>query len=326
MLLASLLPWCSALSLRPHLPRVSRRRSSHCFACLDDPSAGLTEAAVAVRSAGDKGDGAFAMEPIKAGTWVGTYTGTLTTHAETEARYGSTDYSSTDYLFTVDETRGLGIDARNSSHFSRFINHAEHGNVEPVVDTERLRVDFFAIRDVAPGDELSFDYGVSYWLFRPPPLGDSRNFSDPGYRARAPELSLLYPPPVGTVFPLTPLTALELAAALALPEEESRVRPPPPAAARLIEPADRSALFSLPSCQKRPTSAASHPPSPSHPAAVAQAALLRCLEYFGARRLDGDEAARHREAEGDEADVSVALAVAVAVAGGGGELISLCAA
>ena len=91
-MLSSLLPWCSALSIRPHHPRVSRR--SHCVACLDDPSAGLTEAAVAVQSAGGKGDGAFALEPIKAGTWVGKYTGTLTTHEETEARYGSTDYSS----------------------------------------------------------------------------------------------------------------------------------------------------------------------------------------------------------------------------------------
>ena len=291
MLLAGLLPWCSALSLPPHLPRVSRR-SIRCFACLDDPSAGLTEAAVAVRSAGDKGDGAFAMEPIKAGTWVGTYTGTLTTHAETEARYGSTDYSSTDYLFTVDETRGLGIDARNSSHFSRFINHAEHGNVEPVVDTERLRVDFFAIRDVAPGDELSFDYGVSYWLFRPPPLGDSRNFSDPGYRARAPELSLLYPPPVGTVFPLTPLTALELAAALALPEEESRVTPPPPPRGSFVELTDRPALFSLfPLARSVPLLPLTRPPHHT----LLRWHRRRCCGASSTLARDGSTATRRRD-------------------------------
>ena len=35
--------------------------------------------------------------------------------------------------------------------------------------------------------ELTFDYGVSYWIYRPPPEGDSRNFSDPKYRQRPPE-------------------------------------------------------------------------------------------------------------------------------------------
>ena len=80
---------------------------------------------------------------------------------------------------------------------------------------------------------------MAYWLFRPKPDGDSRNFSDPRYREPAPELSLLHPPPVGTVLPLTPLTANELQAALALPEAESR------------------------------------------------AALLRCLDFFGAKRLEG---------------------------------------
>ena len=36
-----------------------------------------------------------------------------------------------------------------------------------------------------------------------------------------PELTLLYPPEVGTVLPLVPLTVEELQAALALPEPES---------------------------------------------------------------------------------------------------------
>ena len=78
------------------------------------------------------------------------------------------------------------------------------------------------------------------WRGRPQPLGDERNFSDPAYRLatpQPPELSLLLPPPVGTVLPLTPLTAAELQAALVLPEAESR------------------------------------------------AALLRCLEHYGASRL-----------------------------------------
>ena len=62
---------------------------------------------------------------------------------------------------------------------------------------------------------------VGYWLFRsqPSPDSDSRNFSGPRFRELAlspsvtmsgdlsPVLSLLHPPPVGTVLPLIPLMA-----------------------------------------------------------------------------------------------------------------------
>ena len=41
------------------------------------------------------------------------------------------------------------------------------------------------------------------------------------YQQLPPELTLLHPPPIGTVLPLTPLDAPELQAALSLPEEAS---------------------------------------------------------------------------------------------------------
>ena len=55
-------------------------------------------------------------------------------------------------------------------------------------DDEQLVVDFVATKDIAEGEELSFDYGIKYWLYRTPPEGDSRNFSDPRYRQRPPEV------------------------------------------------------------------------------------------------------------------------------------------
>ena len=112
---------------------------------------------------------------------------------------------------------------QHTSHFSRYINHAEHGNLEASADPELRRIDFYAARDIPPGEELTYDYGPRYWLFRPHPSpeSDSRNFSDPKYRIRPPELSLLHPPALGSKLPLTPLTTLELQAALALPEPES---------------------------------------------------------------------------------------------------------
>ena len=202
------------------------------------------EAAVDVSGAGNKGFGAFAAEAIAAGDYVGPYIGTITTREETRVRYNATTYMEAtligDYLFRVDDT--FSIDAQNSTHFSRYFNHAEHGNLEVDVDSENTRVNFFAARDIAAGEELCFDYGTGYWMYRPQPTpeSDSRNFSHPIYRERKPELSLQHPPPVGTRLPLVPLTAPELQAALAMPEDESR------------------------------------------------AALLRCLDFFGAvRTADG---------------------------------------
>ncbi|KAL1528133.1 hypothetical protein AB1Y20_009497 [Prymnesium parvum] len=206
--------------------------------------------------------GAFAEQPLRRGEWVGPYLGTLATPEETMARYNCTNVLSAslraDYLFRLDDERS--IDAQNSTHFSRYFNHAQHGNLEVVVRAEEQRVDFYAARDIAAGEELTFDYGVRYWLWRGQPAAgsDTRNFSDPRFRELAvretltltgdveAELTLLHPPPVGTVLPLVPLTAVELQAALVLPEAES--------------------------C----------------------AALLRCLDYFGAapRSKEGVQAIR----------------------------------
>lgn len=88
----------------------------------------LTEAAVEVRSAGSKGMGVYALEPINPGAWVGQYQGTLTTPEETKARYDF-EHQSADYIFSVDPDKAISIDAQNSTHFSRYFNHAEHGNL-----------------------------------------------------------------------------------------------------------------------------------------------------------------------------------------------------
>eukprot|EP00966_Prymnesium_polylepis_P267377 6176976-Prymnesium_polylepis.1 len=218
------------------VPRAGRSLRTTTVAAAEEPTP-----LVEVRQAGAKGLGCFALEPLAAGDFVGQYEGTVTTRAETRERYNAT--FTADYVFNVDDEADIAIDAQNSTHFSRFFNHAEHGNLDVHVDAEAVRVEFYAATYIQQGEELTFDYGVNYWLFRERPSADtdSRNYSDPRYRERRPELSLLRPPPVGTVLPLTPLTATELQAALVLPEPESL------------------------------------------------AALLRCLEYFGLKRLERSE-------------------------------------
>jgi len=231
-----------------------------------EPEAAPVEARVTIRDAGVKGKGAFAMEPLRAGTWVSRYVGDLLDDVAIKERYE--DPSAAAYLLELNDD--LCLDAQNSSHFSRYFNHAEFGNLETrFSDVDPHRIDFFASRDIDAGEELTFDYGPGYWRYRGQPDGDSRNFSDPIYRERSPELSILFPPPVGTVLPLVPLNALELKAALALPVPECR------------------------------------------------AALLRCLDFFGAanRTVDGELEVRvgvKADAEhivyGGEDEASVSLA------------------
>lgn len=167
------------------------------------------ELPVIVQEAGTMGKGTFAAEAAPAGTWVCKYVGTPVTLLQTTQRYASED---PEYLFQI--TPDLYLDAMDSTHFSRYFNHAQHGNLNFTIDVVNKRVDFMLSRDVEKGEQLTFDYGMSYWLGSGvTPLGDDRNFTRPTPKAA----KLTGPRPV------TPKTATELAIALALPEEEARL-------------------------------------------------------------------------------------------------------
>ena len=79
-----------------------------------------------------KGKGAFAATDFRRGELVCAYEGERLTGLEVAARYGPGGGG--DYLFEVAApsavSGGVYIDGAHSTHFSRFINHAEHGNLE----------------------------------------------------------------------------------------------------------------------------------------------------------------------------------------------------
>jgi SET domain-containing protein len=107
-----------------------------------------------IRPAGVKGMGAFAAEPATTGAWVCTYEGELLTLDQVLARYDDEDPA---YLFSLGDGASLYLDGARGSHPSRYINHHQNGSLVPRVSLQDQRVDFFAARDLAPGDELTFD-------------------------------------------------------------------------------------------------------------------------------------------------------------------------
>ncbi len=108
-----------------------------------------------VRSSPIHGSGVFALRPIPKGTRIVEYTGKRITNEEADALYN--DYEMErhhTFLFSVDEH--TVIDATHQGSDARFINHSCSPNCESVIERGRIFID--AIRDIAPGEELFFDY------------------------------------------------------------------------------------------------------------------------------------------------------------------------
>lgn len=48
--------------------------------------------------------------------------------------------------------------------FTSLVNHSASPNCDFVRYIEALALDLFAIRDIAAGEELTFDYGLTLWF------------------------------------------------------------------------------------------------------------------------------------------------------------------
>ena len=108
-----------------------------------------------VRTSHMQGLGAFATRPIQEGVRLIEYAGQRLTPAEAEARYpdvaGERHHT---YLFAIDDD--VVIDAAFEGNEARFINHSCDPNCDAVIDDGRIWIE--TIRDVAPGEELAYDY------------------------------------------------------------------------------------------------------------------------------------------------------------------------
>ena len=112
---------------------------------------------IQVRRSGVHGKGVFALVPIKAGETVIEYTGELITWKQALRRHphDRSDPNHT-FFFHIDDKHV--IHAKVGGNASRWINHACQTNCE--ADEQDGRIFIKARRDLLPGEELFYDYGL----------------------------------------------------------------------------------------------------------------------------------------------------------------------
>lgn len=112
---------------------------------------------IQVRRSGVHGKGVFALKPIAAGERIIEYKGEIITWPEALRRHphDPSDPNHTFY-FHIDDKHV--IDANVNGNAARWINHACEPNCQ--ADETDGRVFIEALRDIAPGEELFYDYGL----------------------------------------------------------------------------------------------------------------------------------------------------------------------
>ena len=114
---------------------------------------------IIVRDSKIHGKGVYASRAIKKGERVSEYLGERITHAEADRRY-MTKGDDDGHTFLFVATNRTVIDGNVNGNDARFINHSCAPNCESVIDDGRVFLE--AIRPIKPGDELGFDYQLTW--------------------------------------------------------------------------------------------------------------------------------------------------------------------
>ena len=110
-----------------------------------------------VRASSIHGKGVFALVPFAAGERVMEYTGEVITWEEALRRHPH-DPAQPDHTFYFHIDDSHVIDGKLHGNAAKWINHACSGNCEAEEVDGRIFVR--ALRDIAPGEELNYDYGL----------------------------------------------------------------------------------------------------------------------------------------------------------------------
>jgi len=99
------------------------------------------------------GLGVFATAPIKKNKYIVEYTGPLLTNAQCDARPDNR------YWFEVNAR--WTIDGSPRSNVARYINHSCRPNADPMIREHRIFIK--SIKNIAPGEEITYDYGKDHF-------------------------------------------------------------------------------------------------------------------------------------------------------------------
>lgn len=114
---------------------------------------------VVVRQSKIHGRGVYAKRRIRKGTRIIEYIGDRISHEEADARYElKPEDDGHTFLFVVDDD--ICIDAGVGGNEARFINHKCDANCETIIEDRRVFIE--AIRTIEPGEELGYDYQLTW--------------------------------------------------------------------------------------------------------------------------------------------------------------------
>jgi uncharacterized protein len=117
-----------------------------------------TSPLVEARDSAIHGRGVYAVARIKKGARILEYLGERISHAEADLRYERKADDGHTFLFIA--SNRTVIDAGVGGNDARFINHSCNPNCETVIEGSRVYID--AIRDIKPGEELGYDYQLTW--------------------------------------------------------------------------------------------------------------------------------------------------------------------
>jgi uncharacterized protein len=106
------------------------------------------------------GLGLFALKPIKKGEFIAYYTGRIISNKEADQLW-------TKYLFELNSR--WTVDGSSRKNLARYINHSCRPNAE--TDVKKLKIIITAIKNIAPGEEITYNYGRAYFNAFIKPIG-----------------------------------------------------------------------------------------------------------------------------------------------------------
>jgi uncharacterized protein len=105
------------------------------------------------------GLGLFATRVIKRAGYIATYRGPILTTEEAERR----ERQGAKYMFEL--TKKLTIDGSPRWNVARYMNHSCWPNAKVVINTKEKKITFVALRDIQPGEEITYNYGKEYYEY-----------------------------------------------------------------------------------------------------------------------------------------------------------------